>query len=53
MSEGVSDYHEVLDVPQKVSEVDVEEVARGGDHNVVIVPVPYPLCVYEDHMTVT
>ena len=36
-------YHIVLDVPKEVSKVDVEEVSRGGDHDVVIVTVSYAL----------
>ena len=38
-------YHEVFDVSEKVAKVDVEEVPRCGDHDVVIVSVSYPLWV--------
>ena len=40
-------YHEFFLVSEEVSEVNVEQVARGGDHDVVIVSVSYPLCVYD------
>ena len=36
-------YHEFLLVPKEVSKVDVEEISRGGDHDVVIVTVSYAL----------
>ena len=32
-------YHEVFDVSKEVSKVDVEEVSRGGHHDVVIVAI--------------
>ena len=45
-------YHVVFDVPQEVSEVNVEEVSRGGDHDVVIVTVSYALWSCDSHVTV-
>ncbi len=32
-------YHAVFDVAQKVTKVDVEEIARRGDHDVVVVAI--------------
>jgi len=32
-------YHAVFDVSKEVSKVDVEEVSRGGHHDVVIVAI--------------
>ena len=37
--------HEFFLVAKEVSKVDVEEVPRCGDHDVVIVSVSYPLWV--------
>ena len=45
-------YHKVFDVAEEVSKVNVEQVARCGDHDVVIVPVSYPLCAWR-HMIIT
>ena len=36
-------YHEFLLVPKEVSKVNVEEVSRSGDHDVVVVTVSYAL----------
>ena len=32
-------HHEMFEVSKEVAKVNVEEVARGGHHDVVIVPV--------------
>ena len=45
-------HQKLLLVPQEVSKVDVEQVARGGHHDVVIVTVTYALCGGKDHVTV-
>ena len=46
-------YHEFFLVSEEVSKVNVEQVARCGDHDVVIVSVSYPLCAWshDHHMT--
>ncbi len=36
-------YHEVFNVPQEVAKIDVEQVTGCGNHDVVVVPVPYAL----------
>ena len=41
----MSAYHEIFYVSQKVAKVNMEEVSRGGDHDVVIVTIPYALWI--------
>ena len=48
----VCTYHKVFYVAKEMSEVDVEEVSRGGDHDVVIVTVSYALWSGDTHVTV-
>ena len=35
----ITSYHVVLDVPQEVAKVDVEEVSTSFDHDVVIMTI--------------
>ncbi len=40
----------MLDVPKKVAKVNVEQVARGGDHDVVVVSITNTLCIVNNGM---
>ena len=46
-------YHNVFDVSKKVSKVDVEEIARCGHHDVIVMTITNTLqwCIVYNHMT--
>ena len=45
-------YHNVFDVAEKVSKVDVEEITRCGHHDVIVVTITNTLqwCMVYNHM---
>ena len=46
-------YHNVFDVSEKVSKVDVEEITRCGHHDVIVMTITNTLqwCMVYNHMT--
>ncbi len=46
-------HHKVLDMSEEMPKVNVEQVARGGDHDVVVMAITYTLHTHVHPLDVT